>query len=517
MKIFKKSILAVLALGLVLFGCKPDSVGPKDTDGDTKIAGAFDDNHPTLDTVCKYADSVLFRSVASGNGQFPASYVVNKCVGSGGSAIVCANPAIQPNWGSFVMYNGYERPLNQAPIHWLDVDFSLAGGWFCDFSNWQFTTANNLLVDPNTGFPSVGTDWNALVLNPMRNQWKVSILINDLPLPCFDMACRMSILRVRINGSPNENFRTQVWGINRNWNVSTSEYQSNNEFTIHYCPFACLPEPCSTRTNTVCEQVYTGITCTNTLNSKTLTADATGAGTAPTYIWSTGETTPSIMVTPTSNTTYTVTISNGTCAYRVTTYNLKVTNVACSVPDPRADFCPGYLDVRPGMSFNIRNYVRMRNLTAVDWNNVMFTYTAVGANLPTNTADWNLAAFNAGQAITVLSTDCNTGRGNVARGEYKIFVYRNGQSTYDDFMTIRVHPTRTSNVATATCGNSTLCGYIPGIKVCDVPPGNPSGATSVCVAYDNLNGNINGVCGSTGANTGNYLGVCGVNPCTIAN
>ena len=85
------------------------------------------------------------------------------------------------------MYNGYEYVPNQAPVHWLDVDFSLAGGFFCDFSNWQFTTSNNLPVDPNTGFPSVGTDWNSLVINPMRNQWKVSILISNLPLPCFDM------------------------------------------------------------------------------------------------------------------------------------------------------------------------------------------------------------------------------------------------------------------------------------------------------------------------------------------
>lgn len=513
MKTFTNSLLVGLALVAVLFGCRPDRVDPANSDNPAKVAGAFDDTHPTLDTVCKYADSVHFRSVASTNGTFPATYIVNKCVGTGGSAIICSNPGGQQRWGSFVMYNGYEYVPNQAPVHWLDVDFNLAGGWFCDFTNWQFTTANNLQVDPNTGFPSVGTDWNSLVLNPMRNQWKVAILINSLPLPCFDMACRMSILRVRLNGSPNENFRTTVWAINPNWNNPNSEYQSANEFVIHYCPFACLPEPCSTITNTVCTQVYSGITCSNTLNATTLTADASGAGSSPTYIWSTGATTASINVAPTASTAYTVTISNGTCDYRVTTFQVNVTNVACSVPDPRADFCPANLDIRPGMSFNIRNYVRMKNNLPVDWNTVRFTYTDVGANAPTVTADWNLAAFNAGQTVTVTTTDAATGRGNVARGEYRIYVYRQGQSTYDDYMTIRVHPSRVANVSTAACVGG-ACGYIPGIRVCSVPPGNPSGATSLCVSYDNFNGNINGVCGSTGANSGNYLGICGANPCS---
>ena len=48
MRHFKKSIFAVLALGLMLFGCQPDNVGPNGKGGGKDIAGAYDNTHPTL-------------------------------------------------------------------------------------------------------------------------------------------------------------------------------------------------------------------------------------------------------------------------------------------------------------------------------------------------------------------------------------------------------------------------------------------------------------------------------------
>ena len=67
---------------------------------------------------------------------------------------------------------------------------------------------DSISMDPNTNLPTVGTDWSSVVYNPYRNQWKVSILVADLPSPSFDMSCRLSVLRLRLNGAPNENFRT---------------------------------------------------------------------------------------------------------------------------------------------------------------------------------------------------------------------------------------------------------------------------------------------------------------------
>lgn len=58
MNLFKKSFLAAFGLSAVLFGCTPDKVGPVDKGGANGVAGAFDDSHVTLDTVCALTDSI---------------------------------------------------------------------------------------------------------------------------------------------------------------------------------------------------------------------------------------------------------------------------------------------------------------------------------------------------------------------------------------------------------------------------------------------------------------------------
>jgi hypothetical protein len=511
MKRFKNVILWGLMLGAVLVGCRPDQVGPTggQKDGGNSIEGAAAEQHPILDTICKLNDTIFFRDT-TGN------WFVNKCGWDTAQVLdpfpsPCDGP--QEKWGYYVMYNGY-RYLPTDTTDFLDVDFTLPYGWFCDLNSWLFSTAGSILIDPNTGLPQAGTDWSHVVYNPMRQQWKVRLPVASLPVPCFDVSAKMRMAPVDVNGDPLRRFFTTVWAVNTNWNNPNSENQSNNEYVVRYCPLGCLAAPpaCSTIVDNQCAIVYTGLTCSNTLNSKVLTANATGL-VNPVYNWSNGSSSASITVSPIVNTNYTVTVTEGTCVKRITTYNIKVTNVACSVPDLRADFCPSSLDIRPGQSFNIRNYVRMKNNVAVNWNEVMFTYAQVGANLPTVPSNWNLAAFNAGTTVTVGAADAATGTGNVGRGEYRIYVYRVGQTTFDDFMTIRVHPSRTSNVSSAACAGG-ACGYIPGVRICNVPPGQPQNATSICVPYSGLAPyNIAGLCGSTGGATSNYLGICGQNLC----
>jgi hypothetical protein len=367
MKLFKKSTLVALGLGALLFGCRPDGVSP--TTGDDKSAslgGAFDDTHVTLDTVCKYSDSVFFRSS-------DGSYVVNKCVGAGGIAIPCTTP--QMKWGHFVMYNGYEYTATDS-IHWLDIDFALASGFVCDFNNWLFTTSNSLQVDPNTGVPSVGTDWSSSVINPSRNEWKVAILVNDLPQPCFDIACRMSVVRLRINGSPNENFRTTLWAINQNWNNPASEAASNNEFAIHYCPFGCLEQVTPPSLDSNCVNVQGGISELSTCT--TLDADTAGAGI--TYLWSTGATTQSINVCPTATTDYTVTVSNGTKIFAIRKFHVNYENVRCgntngNNPNHKVWVC----HIPPGNPNNPQDI-------CIDWSGV-----------PAHVAQYRLPGFNVRQ------------------------------------------------------------------------------------------------------------------------
>ena len=81
---------------------------------------------------------------------------------------------------------------------------------------------------------------------------------------------------------------------------------------------------------------------------------------------------------------------------------------------------------------------------------------------------------------------------------------------------IRVRHTNTFAVASIQTEVDIITGYtnVAAVRVCDVPPGNPSGATTYCVDYEDLSLYIDGVCGSYGSGKpGSYLGVCGSNPC----
>jgi hypothetical protein len=512
MKRYKNLLLVALVLGLAMLSCRPENVGPRDFGG-RAIAGAAGEEHRILDTICKYSSVIPFRSN-------DGSYRINKCyaafsVDSFPVPVPCRPGEVQPYWGSMQMFNGYTVYQGDTS-HFLEVSFALEYGWYCDIRNWLFQVSNGIVIDPNTGFPgSQNGDWQFLDYFEMPGEWKIQVPVDSLFKPCFDLAVKLSVAAADINGAPIEDYRTELWAVNPNYNVPGSGEESNSPYAIHFCPFACLDKTYITENK--CRNVFTGLSCTNTLGSAVLTAnDTTQSGLLannPIYNWSNGMHTKTITVSPTVTSTYTVTVLEGTTVKRITTYTVNAVNVGCNVPDHRADFCPSFLDIRYGQSFNIRNYVRMKDNTPVNWAEVAFTYTTVGANAPTVPANWNLAAFNAGTSVTVTSADAVTGSGNVGRGEYRVYVHRVGQTTYDDFMTIRVHPTRTSNVSTAVCSTG-ACGYIPGVRICNVPPGQPQNATSLCVPYAGLAPfNIQGLCGSTGGPTSNYLGLCGQAPC----
>ncbi|MBK8566676.1 MAG: hypothetical protein IPN76_25940 [Saprospiraceae bacterium] len=118
------------------------------------------------------------------------------------------------------------------------------------------------------------------------------------------------------------------------------------------------------------------------------------------------------------------------------------------------EFCNYNINLLVGETFNLRDYLHYKDGSyaskPIDWSKVFFTYTAVGANSPTNPADWNLTRFNSGQAVTLLPTDA-TNPGNAGTGNYRIYVYRQGQSTFDDHAEIRVTTSGTSDLLAARC------------------------------------------------------------------
>jgi hypothetical protein len=146
-----------------------------------------------------------------------------------------------------------------------------------------------------------------------------------------------------------------------------------------------------------------------------------------------------------------------------------VTNIGTCIPTaswttthPEVEFCTYNLNLTYGQTFNIRDYLHIKDgnlIDTVNWKDVYFTYTAAGANDPTNPIDWRLADFNAGIPVTVTSADNLSGLGNHGQGEYRIYVVRRGMTTFDDHMTIRVNPS-TSDINDAKCdGWAMICLY----------------------------------------------------------
>ena len=104
------------------------------------------------------------------------------------------------------------------------------------------------------------------------------------------------------------------------------------------------------------------------------------------------------------------------------------------------EFCTYNLKLDYNETFNIRDYVHSIDPAnpIIDWSQVYFTYTDVGANDPTNPTDWHLSDFNNGLDVTVTAADAASGTGNSGDGRYRIYVVRNGKTFYDDHMEMRI-------------------------------------------------------------------------------
>lgn len=112
--------------------------------------------------------------------------------------------------------------------------------------------------------------------------------------------------------------------------------------------------------------------------------------------------------------------------------------------DTALEFCPVNIDIKPGESFNIRDYVHyVDSPEAVDWTKVTFVYVT-----PPQPINWHLSDFNSGISVTAAASDAATGTGNVGTGRYRIYVKRTSQATYDGFVTIRVQNSKSITTVT---------------------------------------------------------------------
>ncbi len=314
MKRIIKSIVALALTGFVLVGCQSDNIAPQDGEnGAPNLAGAANDPHPFLDSICQSSDTIWLWREDNG------SPFVDKCFGMGGVPVPC-NPSVQMKWGGMIMHEGY---LNNE--NFVDCNFWMAPGWYSNFNTWESGPVNSFTFDQN-GIPVVATDWSNLVVNPLASKWQLRMAVANLPQGSFDLALRVGAVKLNLFGATIPGSATTLWGRNADWNKVGGNAKSNSQWVMHFSPASCLtPAP---PVEASCKALFTAPTITNCAN---ISADTDGlTGTSFTYAWSTGATTKAISVCPTTTTTYSVTISGaGGAAQRINEITVNTVDAAC--------------------------------------------------------------------------------------------------------------------------------------------------------------------------------------------
>ena len=200
------------------------------------------------------------------------------------------------------------------------------------------------------------------------------------------------------------------------------------------------------------------LTTTGTTYSYDFTADSTNAGLVV-FLFHLGENATDVWI---DNVSYSETCSTtedcNNCIDDDGDGLIDCADDDCGCSIPELEFCTYNLKLDYNETFNIRDFVHVVDGSmAVDWSQVYFTYTAVGANDPVVPSDWHLSDFNAGLDVTITSADDDPGTGNSGDGRYRIYLVRNGETNSDDHMTIWVEDggsnSSESKCAIEICGN----------------------------------------------------------------
>jgi hypothetical protein len=541
MKTPKDLVITISILCLIASSCTHDHVAPMDQGERRALLGDIDP-HPALDTVCQTADTMYMIR------EDDFSPVVNKCFNPQQHPIPC--PPNQPKWGFLEMQEGYYNDSN-----YIDCNFTLAPGWYCDFTTWAFGFGNSFTFDQN-GIPVIANDWGVQVVNPVENKWTVRVNASTLPNACYDVALRVTAVRLNLYGQIQTASSTRLWGENDNWDIPGHPAQSNSRWLLRFCPMRCKSTP-PVDTLRHCKLVYTGITCSgNNMNCTTLNPNITQPG-SKTYYWNTGATTPTLNVCPTATTDYTVHVAiNGTVRY-VVIYEVHVINVACSIPNSGG--CGNNGSEVSGVSGSAHH-------PGCNTNHY-YTEGCNGGNhdYGCNTQHSGNTCNHRGHGYHCTTTHatnraCNGGHTRgcdgkhptsqtcQSRGGHKYNC--SGAHTTGNCNTQLYHTTGCSNTShnvyrgcsnnhahhghgngsgygsgyNGGHGHTHVCGGdplppppIPGIKICHVPAGNPSGAYTMCVRYNNIDDHMPSVCpggcNNYGGHSQDYLGPCNANPC----
>jgi hypothetical protein len=213
-KFINKTLGGVL-LGTVLLaaGCSPDNVNPKGSNNGPTINRYAENIHPVLNPVC--SDSV-YADLQDSLGGYNVSYCVNRP----GQA-PC--PPVAPPWGRVEMVNGWDS---------IAIRVTMAVGWFIDKTASAIGPVTPLQVNPVTGRPVVGQDWNPTDLNE-ENSWTFYVdkrnIMKDAD-GCFQGAMRLKVLKKAggfLGNSWDQASRRDLWISTHDLKVTSFQLDGN--------------------------------------------------------------------------------------------------------------------------------------------------------------------------------------------------------------------------------------------------------------------------------------------------
>jgi hypothetical protein len=312
MKLSLKSTVAMGLLAGVLFSCGKDRIAPApEASADQPIlSAANNDPHPQLDPIC--SDSIAIPFVSE-----DGSLIVNRCFGGafqGYPQITC--PPNQVGWGQMVIMGGVDLMIG---------NISMAPSWYVDYRNSAADIASSFNFDSN-GVPLVDNDWFATDVNPVANKSQEVIRFDDINLGCFQIALRVTAVKLNLFSNIVPPSVTRLWGYNANWNTPGHKlYNGISPYLTPWCRSYC-PSQWPTA-EAQCENIYVGFP--GATGCTTISPDVEGTTGTVYYWWSTGERTESIEVCPTATTTYTVSVADDLGVVAVKNITVSLTDAKC--------------------------------------------------------------------------------------------------------------------------------------------------------------------------------------------
>ncbi|MEM0998735.1 MAG: hypothetical protein AAGN35_16875 [Bacteroidota bacterium] len=227
MNFLLRTLAVTVALAFALTSCQPENVKPVNASNNEAptLAGADTDPHPLPDPVCSRFDTVHLATAAGGLN-------VDYCGSFNNTPLPC--PPVTPPWGFIEMLNGDDLML---------MNFTLATGWFADLSRSFIGLTSNFQLDQN-GVPIVSNDWLSIDIDPVLNRWQLTYQLSDLPSPCFDMAFRLTVVKLNFFSGIDADSEVDLYGYNTRWNdMNAPEMNSISPFITPWCPVICGPDP----------------------------------------------------------------------------------------------------------------------------------------------------------------------------------------------------------------------------------------------------------------------------------